>query len=222
MKRRRRLPREQRRQTLLAAARRVLMARGYGELTMARVAQEAGVSKTLVYDHFAHRRELYLAVLAEERVRLVQRLAPALSHGDRATRVRSGVEAFLALVEEYGDGYPRLFRNPIAHDPDLAAELQRMRDGVAEMVAAIIAGEAGVPVETVLLQGHAIVGTMEAAADWLTRTKRSARPTMPEAADVLSRLIWQGLEGVAELGARRAAAGDEPAAPVPLRPRRAR
>jgi AcrR family transcriptional regulator len=222
VKRQRRLPREQRRQTLLDAARRVLMARGYGELTMARVAEDAGVSKTLVYDHFAHRRELYLAVLAEERVRLVQRLAPALSHGDRATRVRSGVEAFLALVEEYGDGYPRLFRNPIAHDPELASELQRMRDGVAEMVAGIIAGERGVPIDTVLLPAHAIVGSMEAAADWLTRTPRSARPNMSQAAELLSRLIWQGLEGVGELDAPRTEAGEDLPPPVPLRPRRAR
>jgi AcrR family transcriptional regulator len=220
MTRRRRLPRDQRRQTLLSAAREVLMERGYGELTMARVAQKAGVSKTLVYDHFAHRRELYLAVLAEERVRLVQRLAPALAYGDRATRVRSGVEAFLALVDEYGDGYPRLFRNPIAHDPELAAELRRMRDGVAELVAGIIAGDAGVPIETVLLPAHGIVGTMEAAADWLTRTPPAERPTTPQAVELLSRLIWQGLEGVGELGTSRAASDSDQ--PVPLRPRRAR
>jgi AcrR family transcriptional regulator len=218
--RRRRLPRDQRRQTLLNAARDVLMARGYGELTMARVAQQAGVSKTLVYDHFAHRRELYLAVLAEEQVRLVHRLAPALAYGDRATRVRSGVEAFLALVDEYGDGYPRLFRNPIAHDPELAAELRHMRDGVAELVAGIIAGDAGVPIETVLLPAHGIVGPMEAAADWLTRTPPGERPATPQAAELLSRLIWQGLEGVGELGSSRAAS--EPVQPVPLRPRRAR
>jgi len=54
--RRRRLPREQRRQAILVAARKLLLARGYGELTMERVARAAGVSKALVYDHFAHRR----------------------------------------------------------------------------------------------------------------------------------------------------------------------
>src|SRR5438046_2779548 len=82
----------------------------------------------------------------------------------------------------------------------------------------IIAGDAGVPVESVLLPAHGIVGTMEAAADWLTRTPPPARPTMPQAAEVLSRLIWQGLEGVGELGAPRRAA--DASAPVPLRPRR--
>src|SRR4051812_29390845 len=96
---RRRLPREQRRRTLLEAGRTIILeGGGYGELTMERVAQAAGVSKTLVYDHFAHRRELYLALLAEERVRLLQRLAPPLSHGDRETRVRETVGASLELM----------------------------------------------------------------------------------------------------------------------------
>jgi AcrR family transcriptional regulator len=211
----RRLPRERRRETLLSAARTIVMERGYGELTMGRVAAATGVSKTLVYDHFAHRRELYLAVLADERVRLVQRLAPALAYGDREERVRSGVHAFLELVDEYGDGYAELFRNPIAHDPELAGELRRVRDGVAEMVAGLIARDVGVPVETVLLPAQAIVGSMEAAADWLTRTPQAQRPTLERTTAVLSRLIWQGLDGLGRAEARAAAENE----PVPLRPR---
>ena len=213
-KKQKRLPRERRRETLLSAARTIVMERGYGELTMGRVAAAAGVSKTLVYDHFAHRRELYLAVLAEEQVRMVQRLAPAVAYGDREERVRSGVRAFLELVDEYGDGYAELFRNPIAHDPELAGELRRARDGVAEMVAGLIARDVGVAVETVLLPAQAVVGAMEAAADWLTRIPSEQRPPTERTVAVLSQLIWQGLDGLGRAEARAAAD-----APVPLRPR---
>lgn len=199
--RQRRLPREKRRRTLVEAARAVLLEQGYGELTMGRVARRAGVSKTLVYDHFAHRRELYLAVLAEEQVRIVQRLAPAMSFGDRERRVRTGVEAFLALVEEYGEGYAEMFRNPLAHDPELAGELLRARDGVAEMIAGMIAADVGQPVAAVRLPAHAIVGLMEAAADWITRLPAGEVPPRSTTAAVLSRLIWQGLEGLGELTA---------------------
>jgi AcrR family transcriptional regulator len=203
---RRRLPREQRRQTILRAAREELLARGYGELTMERVARSAGVSKALVYDHFAHRRELYLAVLADEQVRLVQRLAPALSAGDRAARVRSSVRAFLDLVAEYGDGYAELFRNPVAHDPELAAELQRVRDGVADMVAEVIARDVGLRPDQVKLPAYAVVGAMEAAADQLTRVPASRRPPTDAVADLLARLIWEGLSGLQDRApARRAA-----------------
>jgi AcrR family transcriptional regulator len=217
MSKRARLPREQRRRTLVDAAREIVVQRGYLELTMGRVASRAGVSKTLVYDHFAHRRELYLAVLAEEQVRLVQRLAPALVNGDGEERVRSGVRAFLELVDEYGDGWSELFRNPIAQDPELAVELRRVREGVAEMLAGIIAADIGSRPESVLLHAHALVGTMEAAADWLTRVPAERRPALDRTTDVLSRMIWQGLDGLRSLDLGRPAGGEEP---VPLRPRR--
>jgi AcrR family transcriptional regulator len=210
---RRRLPREQRRQAILGAARELLLQRGYGELTMERVARAAGVSKALVYDHFGHRREVYLAILADEQVRLVQRLAPALAGGDRAARVRSSVRAFLELVAEYGDGYAELFRNPVAHDPELAGELARVRESVADMVAGVIAGDVGVPADRVRLPAHALVGAMEAAADHLTRIPAGQRPPIDVTTDVLSRLIWEGLPSLGDLSAP-AAAGP---AVVPLR-----
>ncbi|MDQ6915795.1 MAG: TetR/AcrR family transcriptional regulator [Actinomycetota bacterium] len=197
--RRRRLPRDQRRQAILGAARQLLLERGYGELTMERVARAAGVSKALVYDHFGHRREVYLAILADERVRMVQRLAPALAGGDRAARVRSSVRAFLELVAEYGDGYAELFRNPVAHDPELAVELARVREGVADLVASVIAGDLEVPVEQVKLPAYAVVGAMEAAADRLTRVPVSQRPPIDATTDVLSRLIWKGLSSLQDL-----------------------
>jgi AcrR family transcriptional regulator len=216
---RRRLPREQRRQAILRAARELLLAQGYGELTMDRVARAAGVSKALVYDHFAHRRELYLAILADEQVRLVQRLAPALTAGDRAARVRSGVRAFLDLVAEYGDGYAELFRNPIGHDPELAVELQRVRDGVADMVADVIARDVGLRPDQVQLPAYAVVGAMEAAADQLTLVPAARRPPMDAVADLLARLIWQGLSGLEELAP---AEGAQPVVPLrrPARRRR--
>ena len=71
-----------------------------------------------------------------------------------------------------------------------------------------------VAVETVLLPAQAVVGAMEAAADWLTRTPPEQRPPVERTVAVLSQLIWQGLDGLGRAEAR--AATD---APVPLRPR---
>ena len=195
---RRRMPREQRRATLIDAAREEVLADGYGELTMERVAQRAGVSRTLVYDHFANRSDLFLAVLGEEHVRLMAAVAPAVAHGDRETRVRAGVRAFLTVADAYGGGgFAELFRNPVAHAPELAAEVGRIRDGLADLVASVIAGESGQPVEAGMLTAHAIVGAMEEAAVWFARTPTDERPAIDVAAPMLARLVWQGLEGVA-------------------------
>ena len=195
---RRRMPREQRRATLIDAAREEVLANGYGELTMERVAQRAGVSRTLVYDHFANRSDLFLAVLGEEHVRLMAAVAPAVAHGDRETRVRAGVHAFLTVADAYGGGgFAELFRNPVAHAPELAAEVGRIRDGLADLVASVIAGESGQPVEAGMLTAHAIVGAMEEAAVWFARTPTDQRPAIDVAAPMLAKLVWQGLEGVA-------------------------
>jgi AcrR family transcriptional regulator len=208
---RRRLPREQRRRTLLDAGRAIILeGGGYGELTMERVARAAGVSKTLVYDHFAHRRELYLALLAEERVRLVQRLAPPLSHGDRETRVRETVSAALELMAEYGDGYAEMFRNPLAHDPGLTVELLRGRDELAELIAGVIAADFEVPMDRVRLAGQSIVGAMEAAMEWIARAPVAERPPSSEIAELMTRLIWSGLGGIEGL----VGAGSDPEAAV--------
>jgi AcrR family transcriptional regulator len=215
-----RMPRAQRRVNLVKAGRDVLFERGYGDLSMERVAERAGVSKALVYDHFANRRDLFLTILSEERARLVQRLAPALSHGDRETRVRSGVHAFLAGVEDLGEGYAELLRHPLGHDPVLAEEVQRMRDGVAEMIAGILANDIGLSVKQTLLPAYTIVGTMEAAADWIVRTPPSQRPPLAQTADLVTRLIWRGLEGAAELAESAAGAASSDPDVVRL-PRRA-
>ena len=212
-----RLPRDQRRSALLSAARGVLAERGYGDLTMERVARAAGVSKALMYDHFAHRREIYFAVLAEERLTLIGRLAPAIAHGDSETRVRNGVRAYLELVDEYGDAYGAIFRDPGAHDPEIALELTRMRDAVADLIAAIIAGEIGDTAAAVELQAITMVGIMEAAAGWLISIPPAERPAIPRVAALLSRQIWEGLGGLAEARAAREGAAEAPV--VSLEPR---
>jgi AcrR family transcriptional regulator len=196
---RRRLAREQRRETLLEAAREILFERGYGGLTMGRIARRAGVSKTLVYDHFPHRREVYLAILAEERVIFVQRIAPALAQGTREERVRAGVRAFLEMVIEYGDGYAEIYRNPVVHDPDLAVELLHSREQVIAMIASVYSQEVDRTVEDVMLPVHAVIGAMEGAADAILRLPPDARPPMDELVDLFATQVWSGLGGIDDI-----------------------
>ncbi|MDH4365470.1 MAG: TetR/AcrR family transcriptional regulator, partial [Acidimicrobiia bacterium] len=65
-----RLPAAQRRRQLLDVARRVLAQRGFYETTMADIAEEAGVTKPVLYQHFASKRDLYTAVLEDIGARL--------------------------------------------------------------------------------------------------------------------------------------------------------
>lgn len=58
-----RLPRDARRLQLLAAASEVFVANGYHSAGMDEIAECAGVSKPVLYQHFPGKLELYVAVL---------------------------------------------------------------------------------------------------------------------------------------------------------------
>ena len=66
-----RLPRLARRRQLLDAAMEVFVARGYHAAAMDEIAERAGVSKPVLYQHFPGKQDLYLALLDESVGRLV-------------------------------------------------------------------------------------------------------------------------------------------------------
>ncbi len=78
-----RLPREERRAQLLIAAREVFVAQGYHTAGMDDIAERAGVSKPVLYQHFPGKMELYLALLDEGIARAAGKPACRDGHDDR-------------------------------------------------------------------------------------------------------------------------------------------
>src|SRR6266581_6370182 len=79
---------ERNRQLVLAAARRVFLARGYAGATLDAIAEEAGFSKGVVYSQFDSKADMFLALLEariNERAEQHDRLADALE-GHRVVR----------------------------------------------------------------------------------------------------------------------------------------
>jgi len=70
-----RLPRLARRRQLLDAAMEVFVARGYHAAAMDEIAERAGVSKPVLYQHFPGKQDLYLALLDESVGRLVEEMS---------------------------------------------------------------------------------------------------------------------------------------------------
>src|ERR1700755_2555234 len=82
-----RLPRHERRRQLLDAALEVFVSQGYHAAAMDEIAERAGVSKPVLYQHFPGKLELYLALLDESVDTLVATVGGALrAHGDRRQR----------------------------------------------------------------------------------------------------------------------------------------
>jgi AcrR family transcriptional regulator len=131
------------RASLLAAARRVFLERGYFAATLDQIADEAGFSKGVVYSRFASKADMFLALLedriaerAGQNAQLAEDLAGTGNFAaviDLAERAERGLPGWRLLVTE--------FRIHAARDPELnrryAALHARTVDGVAQVLAAV-------------------------------------------------------------------------------------
>src|SRR3712207_9220104 len=95
-----RLPRGARRLQLLRAARDVFVAQGFHAAAMDDIADRAGVSKPVLYQHFPGKRELYLALLELQVTELADRVRRAMSGtADNQQRVDGAVGAYFDFIE---------------------------------------------------------------------------------------------------------------------------
>jgi AcrR family transcriptional regulator len=148
---RKRLRKEERRELILAAAPRVFAERGYGGATIAEIANDAGVVKSVVYDHFGSKRELYVELLRQHADALTSHVFDSDTSGSPAERFRARTEAFFAFVERDRFAWRMLFRDPPAGDRTIEALHSfihaRARDAIREQFAATpsMSFEAGAP-----------------------------------------------------------------------------
>ena len=189
-----RLPRDERRAQLLTAALEVFTAAGYHAAAMDEIADRAGVSKPVLYQHFPSKLDLYLAVLdlhVDSLVYTIQR-AIASTH-DNADRVRATVDAYFNFIEEEGEAYRLLFESDMNVEPAVRERLSRMTYDCAAAVSAIIAADTGIPEEAAMLLGVGLIGTAQFTARyWLELDGRVPRKA---AADLVANLQWRGISG---------------------------
>lgn len=161
-----------RRQVILEAARSAFADGGYHETSLEAVAERAGVSKALIYEHFDSKRELFHAMLEMHVAELIERISAAVTAAEEPEdRMRSGLEAFFGFVQERRGAWRIIFRN--AGDPDVAIAMARLRDGVAAAIVALMSEEAteAFPDEperdrVMQMVAQQMVGAMQSLADW--------------------------------------------------------
>src|SRR3954464_15426752 len=121
-----RLPRSARRMQLLQAARQVFVAQGYHAAAMDEIADRAGVSKPVLYQHFPSKLELYLALLDEHAGELVDRVRQALgSTTDNALRVRRSIQAYFDFVDDPSGAYQLVFESDLRNEPAVRTRVER-------------------------------------------------------------------------------------------------
>ena len=110
---------------------------------MESIAEAAGVTKPVLYQHFSSKRALYSALLANDLGRLTKELEVAFSQAEsNGERLRQGFGAYLDFVDRHEDAFRLLFTEALGLDADFQQQVAEFRRWVAGRVATIIA-EAG-------------------------------------------------------------------------------
>jgi AcrR family transcriptional regulator len=106
---------------------------------MEAIAARAGISKPVIYDHFDSKRELYVAILAEQVGELRSRVLVAANaaRGKPEEGLRRSARAALCFARERPDAWRLLFQDP-AGDEAIARAFGEMRGAAREAVAAVI------------------------------------------------------------------------------------
>src|SRR2546423_11948869 len=138
-----RLPAVQRRRQLLDVSLEVFAQRGFHGASMAEVAEAAGVTKPVLYQHFRSKRELYLELLDDVGQRLLEEVqkATAAAGGPRQ-QVAGGFAAYFRFVADNESAFRLLFGGDGREaDAEFADAIRRVEDAIAVAVAALIEAE---------------------------------------------------------------------------------
>ena len=189
-----RLPREERRAQVLAAAREVFVAQGYHTAGMDDIADRAGVSKPVLYQHFPGKLDLYLALLDDGIASLLDTLRSALeSTHDNKQRVRGAVTAYFAFVDDPDGAYRLVFESDLTNEPAVRYRVEAADDACSLMLGRVIAEDTGLSAAQAELLASGLLGMAQIAARrWLREEPRMAREA---AVDLIAGLGWRGIGG---------------------------
>ena len=196
---RRRLTAEERRTGILDSALAVFSESGYHASSIDDIAREAGVSKALIYEHFASKQELYADLIARNARELTQRIGAALVGVELesgSSRLAVGLDAFFAFVEERRDAWRMLFRD--VADPETATVVNRMLEQVTAEVTVLISQDPGASAldsdedrRALRLLAEMLVGGTQSMANWWTSNPEAPREQMVA---IAMDFAWLGLE----------------------------
>jgi AcrR family transcriptional regulator len=189
-----RLPRPARRLQLLGAARDVFVAQGYHAAAMDEIAERAGVSKPVLYQHFPGKLDLYLALLDESADELVRTMSQALSSTtENRERVPATFKAFYDFVAGTGEAFRLVFESDLSNEPAVHDRLEKAMLDCADMVSQFIREDAGVSDAEARLLGMALVGMAQVSARyWLSMDQEIPKDA---AEQLIARLAWRGISG---------------------------
>ncbi|PIE31428.1 MAG: hypothetical protein CSA55_05750 [Ilumatobacter coccineus] len=165
----------------------------YFGTSMNDIAEAAGVTKPVVYQHFDSKSDLYRALLDEVGTRLIASIteATAPAAGGKE-RTKLGFLAYFRWVADHHDQFMLLFGGSARNNGEFADQLQTITDQAAEAIAPLIDAEVDTDARNTL--AHALIGLAEGASRRLIAVDSEFDPD--EIAAQVSALAWAGLRAL--------------------------
>jgi AcrR family transcriptional regulator len=197
---RKRIPAEERRARILAAAVELFAQHGYAEAKMQDIAARAGVVPSVLYDHFGSKRELHVTVLEQHAEQLRESSLRRVEGASAEELVRASVTNYFEFVEKDPFMWRFLHRDPPA-DPEIAAVCQEIADRGTEAIAGLIrfgAGDAkpinGITIDDAAwILARATQSACGGVATWWYENRGVPRERVVE---LVFMLLWQGFDGM--------------------------
>ena len=159
------------------------------------IAERAGISKPILYQHFASKQDLYLGVMDERVDVLVAQVSNAIESttGNRA-RLEAAIACYFRLVDEADHGYRLIFESDFTTNHDVRARVEDVVAQVSRVVGTEVMRQTGMSMGEANILAGGLCGMAQAAA-W--RWLRLGRPIPIEQAVAQTlNLAWNGLGAV--------------------------
>jgi len=188
------MPRNARRAQLLESALEVFVAQGYHAAAMDDIADRAGVSKPVLYQHFPGKLELYLALLDQSCDTIVDACREALeSTEDNKQRVAATMQVFYDYVANAHGAFRLVFESDLTNEPAVREQVDRVTRECAEAITRVIHEDTGLPDEQARLLSVSLVGMAQVSARFWLDGNRDV--SQSDAASLVASLAWRGIRG---------------------------
>jgi AcrR family transcriptional regulator len=158
------------------------------------IAERAGVSKPVLYQHFPGKLELYLALLDTQAEALAETVISALAGTtDNHQRIHAVLSAYFGFVDrsDHDGAFRLIFESDLVNDPAVRERVERVTEKTMLAVADTVASDTGLSKSEAQLLATALTGAAQVAARWWLA---SDRPVAKEdAIHLLESLLWRGI-----------------------------
>lgn len=184
-----------RRKQIMVSGLEVFTEKGFHLASMDDIAERAGVSKPILYQHFSSKQDFYLGVLDERVDFLVQHITESIDAavGNR-NRLEAAIACYFQLVDDADRGFRLIFESDFTMNHEVRARVEDVVAQVSRVVGAEVANQTGKSIGEANILAGGLCGMAQAAA-W--RWLRLGRPIAMEVAiSQTLDLAWHGLSAV--------------------------